>query len=64
MENKIVLTLGKNGWNAEWFGYEREEVIDLFSTAVLPTPFTAQADHMMVKSEIEKLNPGYIVVIA
>lgn len=39
------------------------EVIKLFGTDTIPTPFNQYAPAEMVKIKIEKLNPGYRVEI-
>ena len=58
---EIVLNHTPKGWMAEFRGDERQTIINLFGTAILPTGFTARANHTSVQAEIERKNPGYKV---
>ena len=58
----IKLINSKSGWLAR---FENDaEIMALFGTDTIPTPFTEQASPMMVKREIEVRNPGYNVIFA
>jgi len=62
----IRLTNSSIGWLAEHLDNQRrpdEEVIALFGTNILPTPFTHLAGWKVVFSEISRLNPEKNVVI-
>ena len=58
----IKLINSRTGWLARF--ENDQEIIGLFGTDTIPTPFTEQASPMMVKREIEVRNPGYNVVFA
>ena len=58
----IKLINSKTGWLARF--ENDQEIISLFGTDTIPTPFTENASPMMVKAEIEKRNPGYNVIFA
>jgi F420-dependent methylenetetrahydromethanopterin dehydrogenase len=47
-----------------WHGTEAARIRELFGTTTLPTAFTANADGIRVRTEIEKRNPGYVVTFA
>ena len=58
----IKLINSKQGWLAR---FENDtEIMALFGTDTIPTPYTEKAMPSMVKAEIEKRNPGYNVVFA
>ena len=61
--DSIVLRSSRDGWMAEFYGPHADEVVRLFGTNVLPTAFTSQAEHSVVKAEIDRLNPGIEVVL-
>ena len=58
----IKLINSKQGWLARF--ENDQEIIALFGTDTIPTPYTENASPMMVKSEIEKRNPNHVVVFA
>jgi hypothetical protein len=63
MENKITLVKTSSGFQAVFTGEHALEIIRLFSTNSIPTPFTAQADPQMVLREMQANNPGVTVVL-
>ncbi len=58
-----MMKLFKNdkGWMVQT---DDPQVMDLFGTDTLPTPFTAQATPGRVLAAIQELNPGVQVVLA
>ena len=63
-ENMKIIKLinSRTGWLARF--ENDQEIMGLFGTDTIPTPFTEQVSPMMVKREIEVRNPGYNVVFA
>ena len=61
--NQIKLFNSPTGWMAWHSGPLGKEVKELFGTDTIPTCFTAQADPLMVKEAIVRLNPGVSVVV-
>ena len=61
--NRIELTWTPKGWTAEYHGTERDSIISIMGTAIIPTAYTEQAPGRLVQAEIERLNPGYTVEI-
>ena len=62
--NQLTLIRGKNCWLLKFEGPQAQEVIDLFGTDTLPTPFTELADTATVQAEIKRPNPGMPVLFA
>lgn len=56
--NQIILYRLGNSWMADHKGPHKDQIFSLFSTTVLPTPFTAQCSPGYVLSELRRLNPG------
>lgn len=50
-------------WLAEHAGPRAAKIVDLFSTATLPTPFRCSYPAEWVADTLRKLNPGAIVEI-
>ena len=63
MENTITLSRTDQGWMAEYSGPIRQEIFNLFHTAIIPTSFTARANHQVVQREIQRLNPEYNIIV-
>jgi len=66
---KITLTRGNDGngnqsWLARHTGAGADDVMALFGTNVLPTPFSASVSPDVVLARIEELNPDAQVVIS
>jgi hypothetical protein len=59
---RIRLYVTVQGWMAQFL--DDAEVMRLFGTDTLPTPFTAQADAGMVLTATMKRNPGACVDVA
>lgn len=60
----LYLSLINNVWHADSNETsERAYITGLFGTAILPTPFTGEADRQEVITTIAKLNPQYNVVV-
>ena len=59
---QIKLINSKQGWLARFEGDNK--VLELFGTDTIQTAFTEEASPMVVKAQIEKLNPGYQVIFA
>ena len=57
----IKLIHSETGWLAR---FDDHEIVAIFGTDTIPTPFTEKAPPMMVKAEIEKRNPEYFVCFA
>ena len=58
----IKLINSKQGWIAR---FENDpDIMALFGTDTIPTPYTEKASPMMVKTEIMARNPGYNVIFA
>ena len=51
-------------WVGEHTGPGSDEVVELFGTNTLPTPFTANMLGTVVQDAIRKLNPEHLVVLA
>lgn len=48
-----------------WMTYQNDPEIEaLFGTKYIPTAFTAQATEAKVVSELQRLNPGYVIEVA
>ena len=58
----IKLINSRTGWLARF--ENDQEIIRLFGTDTIPTPYTENASPIMVKTEIMARNPGYNVVFA
>lgn len=61
--SRIVLTRTPDGWMAEWFGYQRAKIEELFGTAIIPTAYTAACGAETVRREIAAANQDCIVEI-
>jgi len=60
----ITLYIEDGGWMSDSSqARNAAEVMALFGTHVLPTPFLANTRASLVKDTIERLNPGHEVVI-
>ena len=59
----LHLNLTSDGWTVTHYAQGRDdgprirEIVDLFGTTTLPTPFTAAAPVDRVRAELERLNP-------
>jgi hypothetical protein len=62
--DQLTLIRGANCWLLKFEGPHAQEVIDLFGTDTLPTPFTELADAATVQAEIKRLNAGAHVLLA
>ena len=58
----ILVTRSARGFDATFSGPEAENVIRLFGTNVIPTAFTPKARIETVMSELQRLNPGALVI--
>lgn len=58
----MILSCTRQGWMAKHINMP--DVIELFGTDTLPTAFTAAAPVELVLAELEKRNPGVLVVRA
>ncbi len=58
----IKLINSSQGWLARFINDDK--VLRLFGTDTIPTAFTENASPMVVKAQIEKLNPEHKVVFA
>lgn len=66
MKQTIRLSNSRTGWLAEHLdarGKPDENIISLFGTNILPTPFTHLAGWKVIFSEISRLNPEKNVVV-
>lgn len=63
---EIVITRSTKGFMAHSYvdDHPDPQVISLFGTHILPTPFTLQANPHMVIAKIKALNPGVRVTLA
>lgn len=59
--NTITVHLSETGWCATFGGPHAAEIVELFDTATLPLPFTAQAPLQMVLADIRARHPGVVV---
>ncbi len=57
MSTTIHLSIAEGQWVARWSGAERAEIVRLFGTDTIPTPFTARMDGLSVQRKIAKRNP-------
>ena len=60
-QNEILIHLGEQGWLATFAGPQAPEIIDLFGTDTLPTPYTASTALATVIAEIQAKNPDAVV---
>ena len=60
----MLITLKQDGgiWVGVHTGQGSDEIVDLFGTHILPTPFTANVLGTVVQDAIRKLNPEHTVV--
>ena len=58
----MIISCTQQGWMAKHVNMP--EIVDLFGTDTLPTAFTAAAPAKLVLAELEKRNPGVLVVAA
>ena len=58
----IKLINNKNGWLVRFI--DNPEIENLFGTDTLATAFTEKASPIVVRNEIQKLNPEYKVIFA
>lgn len=56
MEKEIRVFKTAQGWMADMIGDEK--IVELFGTAILPLPFTAQAKASDVMADVLTRNPG------
>lgn len=61
MQERITLTLGKDGWLAT---FSAPAIVASLGTDTIPCAFTRQAPAAMVLREIQKLNPSAVVTVA
>jgi hypothetical protein len=64
MIDQITLTNTPRGWIAEFKGPHSQEVIHLFGTNMLPTPFTKEASPKTVRECVQAQNPKVMVTLA
>lgn len=64
MQDTIRLVKDTDCWVAVYQGPHREDILSLFGTAILPTPFTRSASAERVREEIQRLNPCVFVECA
>lgn len=62
--NSIQLFQEGGAWVAKYVGPHKKQIVDLFGTDTLPTPFTVGAESGRVLSEIQRLNPKVPVRVA
>lgn len=58
----IELILGNTGWACRFV--DDPEILELFGTDVIPTPYTRNAAPLMVKEAIQARNPHAYVTFA
>ena len=58
----ILVTRTSTGFDATFNGPEAANVLRLFGTNTMPTPFTSKAKIQDVMAEIQRLNPGALVI--
>jgi hypothetical protein len=60
----VTIQLLGNTWHAEIMApiADRNECIDLFDTATLPTPYTSHCTFQEVKAGLEQANPEGVIV--
>jgi len=59
--NRIVILLQGRTWNAQFVGPHSAEIIELFGTDTIPTPFTSLTPVAEVVAEVRRRNPGVLV---
>jgi len=62
MENMITLQRGTNCWIAEYSGPVAVEVAAVLGTTHVPTPYRDTMAYETVQTEIQALNPDFIVL--
>ena len=61
--DRIELHRDAKGWHATFSGSHAAAVIQACHTVTLPTAFTARAPAEAVVREIQRRNPGAVVVV-
>lgn len=59
----ITLFKANGGWMAQHSGEGSENIIELFETDTLPTPFSDSQSADSVRDTIERLNPGHEIIV-
>lgn len=59
----IQIIKGDKTYLARYSGRDKAEVIKLFGTDTIPTPYTLEADIFTVAERIQALNPDINVII-
>lgn len=58
----IRLWIKDNQWMAEFEGPEKDEIIGLMGTNLIPTAYLAGTARETVCAEVSRLNPGYQII--
>ena len=62
--NRIELSLNAfDEWQARFVGPHADDVLSLFGTTVLPTPYTKHSKAGDVRQAIADINPGIVVEV-
>jgi hypothetical protein len=61
--NAVTLYLENNFWMVRFSGPHAGSIVRLFGTDALPTPFTGDADPVLVVDTVQRMNPGVIVFL-
>ena len=64
MTNRIELRIEGNQWVAQWIGRHAAEIVDLFGTDTVPTPYMGSAPAAVVLAQVMSLNPCVDVTLA
>ena len=61
MKNMIIISKGKELWEAEYLGPYSNKVFALFGTRIIATPYGHTHSGEWVKKDIAERNPGFEV---
>ena len=64
MKNMIIISKGKELWEAEYLGPYSNKVFALFGTRIIATPYGPTHSAEWVKNDIAERNPGFEVNLA
>ena len=60
----LVLSRNHTGWNVDFRdSFEASEIVRLFGTTILPTPFTASASLETVLRNVQAQNPSARIIV-
>ena len=64
MINTIDLSTANGSWVATYSGPHADQIISLFGTATIPTAWRHTRPNWEVVADVQRLNPGVVVMIS